>query len=174
MICTVSLSQWDYATKWHPERLPVLVDYLATVGIDPPPPGEDDERKAWFDRKHNLNIVDLAERGLPFSVQESNNLKGSFEGQIASYLQRIHEKIAGVKSGGAPSRETHLHVESATDSWLHAVNDVMVQEDCCTDDLRRLIDEGWRIVAVCPQARNRRPDYVLGRVKTADVTVEVR
>lgn len=46
---------------------------------------------------------------------------------------------------------------------LLSVDDVMVEEDLCTDELQRLIGVGWRIVAVCPQPNQRRPDYVLGR-----------
>lgn len=45
--------------------------------------------------------------------------------------------------------------------WL--VNDVTVLEGGCTDDLQTKLDEGWRILAVCPQPDQRRPDYVLGR-----------
>jgi hypothetical protein len=42
------------------------------------------------------------------------------------------------------------------------INEVHVEEDCCTDKLQERLKEGWRIVAVCPQP-SRRPDYVLGR-----------
>lgn len=36
-------------------------------------------------------------------------------------------------------------------------------EDCCTDMLQEHLNEGWSILAVCPQA-SRRPDYVLGKI----------
>lgn len=45
---------------------------------------------------------------------------------------------------------------------LGAINDLNLVQDCCTDVLQGLLDEGWRLVAVCPQ-ESRRPDYVLGR-----------
>jgi hypothetical protein len=35
--------------------------------------------------------------------------------------------------------------------------------DACTDELRRHLDDGWRIVCVCPPLNQRRPDYILGR-----------
>lgn len=41
---------------------------------------------------------------------------------------------------------------------------VEVQYDTCTDELRKWLGRGWRIIAVCPQPDQRRPDYVLGRV----------
>lgn len=45
---------------------------------------------------------------------------------------------------------------------LHSFNDLMLCEDCCTDHLQEKLDEGWRVIAVCPM-ESRRPDYVLGR-----------
>lgn len=54
------------------------------------------------------------------------------------------------------------------DVGLLRVNEVTVREDCCTDSLQSDLDEGWRILAVCPPNAARRPDYVLGRTKTDD------
>lgn len=45
---------------------------------------------------------------------------------------------------------------------LMAVTTTMLEEDCCTDKLQERLDDGWRILAVCPQPK-RRPDYVLGK-----------
>ena len=48
---------------------------------------------------------------------------------------------------------------------LLMLNEVMVETDCCTERLNELMQrDRWRIVAVCPQPNQRRPDYVLGRV----------
>lgn len=44
------------------------------------------------------------------------------------------------------------------------VNETMLMEDACTDALQENLENGWRIIAVCPQPQ-RRPDYVLGRKK---------
>jgi hypothetical protein len=48
---------------------------------------------------------------------------------------------------------------------LLAMNEVMVEENCCTDALQRLLDSGWRILCVCPPNAARRPDYILGRTR---------
>lgn len=48
----------------------------------------------------------------------------------------------------------------------HALQDydqVYVEVDCCTDRLQDLLNEGWRLLAICVQPDQRRPDYVLGR-----------
>ena len=44
------------------------------------------------------------------------------------------------------------------------VNETLLMEDACTNALQENLDNGWRIIAVCPQPQ-RRPDYVLGRKK---------
>lgn len=46
---------------------------------------------------------------------------------------------------------------------LLTINEVEAHTDLCTDALNALLREGWRIVAVCVQPDQRRPDYVLGR-----------
>ncbi len=48
------------------------------------------------------------------------------------------------------------------DMALMYIDKVRVEEDCCTDQLQDLLNEGWRILAVCPPNSARRPDYVLG------------
>lgn len=51
---------------------------------------------------------------------------------------------------------------------LLAMDEVCVEENCCTDELQRLLDKGWRILCVCPPNAARRPDYILGRSKRKD------
>lgn len=47
---------------------------------------------------------------------------------------------------------------------LH-IGEVKVAEDCCTDALQHDLDNGWSILAICPQPDQRRPDYILGKMK---------
>lgn len=46
---------------------------------------------------------------------------------------------------------------------LNLYNRLMLAEDICTDSLQGYLDEGWRIIAACPQPDARRPDYILGQ-----------
>lgn len=48
---------------------------------------------------------------------------------------------------------------------LMLINKVTVLTDYCTDGLQGFLVDGWRILAICPQPNQRRPDYVLGRVE---------
>jgi hypothetical protein len=46
---------------------------------------------------------------------------------------------------------------------LLTVNEVCAEVDLCTESLQSKLADGWRILAVCVQPDQRRPDYVLGR-----------
>lgn len=65
-----------------------------------------------------------------------------------------------------PSREDYynervnVHVPGLA---LLTYNKTMLLEDCCTDYLQEMLDDGWRIIAISPQPDQRRPDYILGR-----------
>lgn len=48
---------------------------------------------------------------------------------------------------------------------LLTVDEVKACEDLCTQKLQEELDDGWRILAVCVQPDQRRPDYVLGRTR---------
>lgn len=48
---------------------------------------------------------------------------------------------------------------------LWSVDEIDVMEDACTYALQSKIDAGWRILAICPPACQRRPDYIIGRQK---------
>jgi len=49
----------------------------------------------------------------------------------------------------------HIHLPNYV---LNHFNKVELLEDCCTDALQEKLDEGWRIIAVCPPVNKRRPD----------------
>ena len=43
------------------------------------------------------------------------------------------------------------------------VKEVDVLYSPCTDKLQDWLDKGWRILSICPQPDERRPDYIVGR-----------
>lgn len=51
---------------------------------------------------------------------------------------------------------------------LLAIRRVKIAENYGTQDLQQELDEGWQIMAICPQPDQRRPDYVLGMPKSPD------
>lgn len=46
---------------------------------------------------------------------------------------------------------------------LLTINEVEVRTDYCTEMLQKDLNDGWRILCVCPPNAQRRPDYILGR-----------
>lgn len=58
------------------------------------------------------------------------------------------------------SPNLHIHVGGLS---LMAITQVEVLEDCCTEELQTKLEKGWRILAICPQLTQRRPDYIMGR-----------
>ena len=46
---------------------------------------------------------------------------------------------------------------------LLKIRKVEVRENMCTDDLQKMLDDDWKILAICPQP-SRRPDYIMGKL----------
>jgi len=91
---------------------------------------------------------------IEFHVKGLDSLTGRDVLQWALQLATASEKPA-------PSQfNDHVNV-TVPDIGLFKVKSVRVLESACTDDLQSFLDDGWMILAVCPQAA-RRPDYVLG------------
>lgn len=85
-------------------------------------------------------------------------------------LEQLAEKVGVL---GRVSDEQHLSFNTKCSVHvpglgLMLVNEVRIEEDLCTDTLQGLLDKGWRILAICPQPDQRRPDYVLGRQNPAE------
>lgn len=89
----------------------------------------------------------------------------SHEGLLAR-LAAVVGKLENVEIPDPQNIPGHIyneHCEVHTPgNMLATYNETMLLEDACTDALQTSMDDGWRIVAVCPQAQ-RRPDYIMGR-----------
>lgn len=85
-------------------------------------------------------------------------------------VRRMRERLDVLS--GAPdtyiNNKLDVHVPG---NALLTIDEVQVFNDLCTEELQGLLedDDGgrarspWRILAICPQPDQRRPDYVLGR-----------
>lgn len=101
-----------------------------------------------------------------FGVQLPNVLNDTEE---ASFMQKILERIDKIHVvPGAPvppqddyyNSKCNVHIPG--NALIH-IDDTLLLTDCCTDYLQEKINEGFRILAICPQPDQRRPDYILGR-----------
>lgn len=96
-------------------------------------------------------LVDL---GIDFKVKR---FKGAYfaDDSVGRYQTQVPFK-------SEVNAQTIVQV-SIPDLALLTIKEVQVLEDAWTDELNRHLQEGWRIVAVCPPNSQRRPDYILGR-----------
>lgn len=82
--------------------------------------------------------------------------------ELADQLEELKDRIAGLAN-----RTTEKYVNGKVDvhvpgNKLLDLDRVFLLDDACTDEVQRRLEGGWRIVAVCPQPDQRRPDYILG------------
>lgn len=83
---------------------------------------------------------------------------------ILERLAQIEARLtlAGAETGQHYNERVNVHVPGL---GLLLIDDVKLMKDACTDHLAEAIDAGWRILAICPQPDQRRPDYIMGRQK---------
>jgi hypothetical protein len=90
------------------------------------------------------------------SVARAKNVGGGASGlaEVAAY---------GGERRTGPEFNTKVNV-AVGGLGLLQIDEVQLEADCCTDYLNKCLADGWRILAVCVQPDQRRPDYILGRV----------
>ncbi len=87
-------------------------------------------------------------------------------GSLTNLLEAIEDKTKEVKtlldstSKIDFNSKCNVHIGGGL---IVTFNDLCLKEDTCTDELMVELSNGWRIIAVCIQPDQRRPDYVLGR-----------
>lgn len=99
----------------------------------------------------------------PFTILKSVVNKDA--GMLAPFNQ-LEEKINTLTDSLKDIRDYNFNQRCDVHiggGLLVTFNDTMLLEDSCTDVLQLKVNEGWRVMAVCVQPDQRRPDYVLGR-----------
>ena len=89
------------------------------------------------------------------------NLGPSHQLILADLVEQFQILAAKLTSPPAQVNE-RLGVHMPGNGLLR-VSELRLQNNCCTDVINEHLKEGWRIVAVCPQPDQRRPDYILGK-----------
>lgn len=99
------------------------------------------------------------------AVQENDKLRAAIKSVklVHQDIAKQVEQVAGPRHA-TPEQSFNQRVEvHIPGNALTVYNKTQLLEDCCTDHLQEELDQGWRIIAVCPQPDQRRPDYILGR-----------
>ncbi len=74
----------------------------------------------------------------------------------------LAETLPGLGAPPAPPGATQVVNVTIPGIGLFSVQRLEVLENSCTDVVQGRLNEGWRIVAVCPPNDTRRPTYVMG------------
>lgn len=100
------------------------------------------------------------------AIMEDEEVRRCVYGRVKLVHQQVEKQIEQVAEPRLASQEqafnkkVEVHVPG---NALAVYNKTQLCEDCCTEYLQDQLDLGWRIIAVCPQPDQRRPDYILGR-----------
>lgn len=95
----------------------------------------------------------LNQHGFEFTIKR---FKGAYF--TDSNIHRRTSSLSPSEQAGV----TNIQI-AIPDLALLSITEVMVEEDVCTYQLQNRLDDGWRIIAICPPNSQRRPDYILGR-----------
>lgn len=166
----VTFDPWDIC--FYAEKRNFAIKFFESHGYDVSFlenwPEEKEEKNAreklvhqFFQQSFVFSISDLMSSGLPFSCNNALSPK-----KETHYLIRLNAKIEkAIEEAKKTSYSQTVNIYSnADDQWLHKVNKVIVEEDLCTDELQKYLEQEYRIISVCMQKGARRPDYVLGKV----------
>jgi len=146
----IEIDGWDERRHLTPED----VDHLTRFSVTPITVRKDDPTRLDYGVRPVVPLVAIRQldRLEPrvIRVIENDGTRALVEyGQRNTTVvnERCHVAVAGL--------------------GLLTVDEVENHDDLCTDLLQRKLNEGWRILAVCVQPDQRRPDYILGRTKAA-------
>lgn len=101
----------------------------------------------------------------PFTVIKTvkdSNAPTNIQHSITDIEERLTTVISSLDllSNTTFNSKCNVHIGGGL---LLTINEVRLENDCCTDRLQERLNGGWRIVASSPQPDQRRPDYILGR-----------
>lgn len=109
-----------------------------------------------FIAKHpSIKITDI--HGLPKTLDKDYT---SIIEQMIAVQKKFEDALKMFDSHVEFNQKCDVHISNMA---LMSVNEVALIEDGCTDKLQGALNNGWRIIAACPQPDSRRPDYILGR-----------
>lgn len=145
---------FPYSFKPSPEQLEVL---RAASKSETPPGLQEDGTLDWRSRSHLLTLDEA------FSVSPKFEITGRTKYARISDLDDLKIDDFGVRPI-LPQMNNKCNVVVAGTTVID-IDEVLLAPDYCTNSLQEHLNEGWRILAICVQPDQRRPDYILGRIK---------
>ena len=92
-------------------------------------------------------------------VRSLDEMKESIESLKINDLVDKLNKVKLIQDSNHLNEKCNVHIH---DIGMLTMTKTKLIVDGCTELLQRHLNEGWRIIAICPQPDQRRPDYILG------------
>jgi hypothetical protein len=148
--------------RWDTKRLEDLdIEKFRALWPDAPEMEPDQELDSWLYTFSDTAIIPAG------NIQELLNMGVKVELAATTgnmFIKRLNDLFSdrgyGMLEHAQNGNVMQVHIPN---EYLYRINEVEVLDDCCTDRLREYLDDGWRIICVCPPNSQRRPDYVIGR-----------
>lgn len=129
-----------------------LRDLVPTLQLPDWPEGKNEYSAGWY--KYGETVCVTAS-DLP--ILDQYKLKYTVE--------RVKNSFARTGPATDPGATYNTYNFALPNIGLLTIDEVTWRDDCCTEEIQNLLEDGWRIIAVCPPNGARRPDYILGRTK---------
>lgn len=163
LIAELGYGSWKKAT---PEQRQVMLDNWPTLQAK-----YDYNKKNYAEKEIEDWYMEIQAQRI--TMEEAMNLSKAgidvrIEGVDGTMLTKMQEKPKVDKYGEVHPLDLHTGATVqivVPDIGVLQIDEVTWLEDSCTNVLQDKLDEGWRILAVCPPNAQRRPDYILGRRK---------
>jgi hypothetical protein len=117
---------------------------------------------------HKIKHTVIETTTLEVEVSTENDSAEIFFNKTMDIMTRYQEQLERM-SKNTYNEKVKVHTGGIA---LAEYNQTMVKYDCCTDELQQHLQEGWRILSVCVQPDQRRPDYILGKVVPENTVTE--
>ena len=147
---------WEWSAKFHPSELPALQPYHENnnpVTLQKPTKDETED---------SPRQLDYGCRTFWMTAAEAEKFKKKFQVERVLPFCRTPANEIEFRQPELPPINTKCNVIVAG-TTVTEVKQVTVKTDYCTDLLQTDLNEGWKILAICVQPDQRRPDYILGK-----------
>lgn len=105
-------------------------------------------------------ILKLSLNNINFTVLEKIDLNIDITDQLVALAEKPIRLTQESVGDQYYNNKCEVHMPGMAMSMY---NEMLLLEDCCTDELQSKLNSGWRIISACPQPDQRRPDYIMGR-----------
>ena len=117
-------------------------------------------------RDENGKLVNKGYGSFSFYVNDLSNI------DKALYKYCLFEPVESLEMMGGARINTENVFEAIKRNQIMLPNNLMldmkelcVEINACTDQINKLIQDGWKLIAILPQHNQARPDYILGKMR---------